>query len=78
MAKTTVEISDNLLTAAKSEAAARHTTLRALIEEGLERLLSDSDNTSEFRLRTASVGGDGAQDWHNLSDDDRTAVMYGS
>lgn len=78
MAKTTVEISESLLAAAKSEAATRRTTLRALIEEGLERLLSETEMIPEFRLRTASVGGEGAADWHEMSTDERTALMYGS
>lgn len=57
--KTTVEISDALLAAAKDRAHARGTTLRALIEEGLRRVLHEDAGQGEFRLREASFGGKG-------------------
>ena len=57
--KTTVEISDALLGAAKAEAARRGTTLRSLLEEGLRHVLEDAPNAQEFRLPDASVSGRG-------------------
>ena len=57
--KTTIEISDALLEAAKRYAGGRGTTLRALVEEGLRNVLDDSGATGGFTLRDASVGGKG-------------------
>jgi hypothetical protein len=74
--KTTVEISDSLLRAAKAEALARGVTLRALIEEGLERIVDPSSSTPSFALRNQSVGGNGARGWHDLTDDERVEAMY--
>jgi hypothetical protein len=72
-----VEIADDLLEAAKRAAKKRGTTLRALIEEGLERVLHDGDAIA-FQLRDASVTGGGARGWHQSTDDQRTAAMYAS
>ena len=57
--KTTVEIADPLLAAAKREAALRGTTVRALIEAGLRRVLDEREHSAPFRLRDVSFGGDG-------------------
>jgi len=60
--KTTVEISDSVLTAAKGTAQRERTTLRALIEEGLRLALERRERQAgraSFRLRDASVGGHG-------------------
>ena len=57
--KTTIEMSDPLFKSAKELAQRSHTTLRALIEEGLRRVISDSQvkAKSAFKLKNASVGG---------------------
>jgi hypothetical protein len=70
-----VEIADELLEAAIQAAATRHTTLRALLEEELQRILHDDDAMS-FRPGDASVSGAGARGWHQWTDDQRTAAMY--
>jgi len=57
--KTTVDIPDDLFRKAKRVAAAEHTTLRALLEEGLRIVLRGRDERPGFRLRDASIGGDG-------------------
>ena len=57
--KTTVEISDALLEAAKAEAAQRSTTLRSLLEEGLRRVLDEAAAPRGFALPDASVSGRG-------------------
>ena len=58
--KTTVEISDPLLRDARKVAAREDTTLRALIEQGLRRILSEKKKPKPaFKLRDASVGGKG-------------------
>lgn len=57
--KTTIEMSDPLFKSAKELAQRSQTTLRALIEEGLRRVISDSQvkTKSAFKLKNASVGG---------------------
>lgn len=59
--KTTVEISHTLLQQSKSLAAREHTTVRALIEEGLRRVLADRKAQRPFKLRDASFKGNGLQ-----------------
>lgn len=55
--KTTVQISDGLFNEARRE----HTTLEALIEEGLRRLISDRTGKESFHLRKESLKGQGLQ-----------------
>jgi predicted transcriptional regulator len=57
--KTTIEMSDPLFKSAKELAQRSQTTLRALIEEGLRRVISDSQVNAKlaFKLEDASVGG---------------------
>jgi hypothetical protein len=57
--KTTIEISDALLEAAKRRAAEKGTTLRMLMEEGLRRVLGEARARGAFVLRDASVAGEG-------------------
>jgi len=57
--KTTVEISDELLAEAKAIAARERTTLRALIDRGLREVLRQRYADRRFRLRDASVHGNG-------------------
>ncbi|MER3425079.1 MAG: DUF2191 domain-containing protein [Nitrospiraceae bacterium] len=57
--KTTVEIPDSLLNEAKRLAAKEHTTVRALIEQGLRRVLADRRRHTPFRLRKVTFKGQG-------------------
>jgi hypothetical protein len=57
--KTTVEISDELLTQAREVAARDGLTLRALIEAGLRDQIAKRRRPARFSLRDASVGGKG-------------------
>jgi hypothetical protein len=57
--KTTVEITDSLLEEARRRAERERTTLRALIEEGLRRLLADRRRAERFTLRRITFGGEG-------------------
>lgn len=59
--KTTVEIPDSLLEDAKQTAARERTTVRALIIEGLRRLLRERRAPAPFRLRKATFCGQGLQ-----------------
>lgn len=84
MPKTTIDIPANLLSEAKEVAARDGTTLRALVESGLRTVIDRRQRGREarFRLRDASVGGNGLQpefrgaDWDRIRDaayDDRGA-----
>lgn len=59
--KTTVEIPDALLEEARRVAVREGTTVRALVEEGLRRVLSQRTGTGKFQLRRASFKGRGLQ-----------------
>jgi len=57
--KTTIEISDSLLAAAKELAARERTTLRALVEAGLRRVIDEREQQPPFQLREVTFGGKG-------------------
>ena len=57
--KTTVEISDPLLNAARALAAREGVTLRTLVERGLRRVVSETKRPAPFKLRRASFKGKG-------------------
>jgi Bacterial antitoxin of type II TA system, VapB len=59
--KTTVEIPDSLLDQAKRLAAQEHTTVRALVEEGLRRIMTERKRARSFKLRKVSFKGNGLQ-----------------
>ena len=59
--KTTIEISDALLEEARRLASRERSTLRALIEDGLRRLLREKRSKQAFRLRKATFRGEGLQ-----------------
>ncbi|MCP4663242.1 MAG: DUF2191 domain-containing protein [bacterium] len=61
--KTTVNIADPLFLAAKRLAALRATTLKSVMEAALRSFLEQEESRARrFRLRDASVAGDGLQD----------------
>jgi hypothetical protein len=57
--KTTVEIPDALLERARAVSAREGTTMRALIEEGLQAVLRSRQTRDNFVLRDASFRGRG-------------------
>jgi Arc/MetJ family transcription regulator len=59
--KTTIEISDALLSEARRMAEKQGTTMRRLVEEGLRRVLRDQRAAKSFKLRKASFRGRGLQ-----------------
>lgn len=59
--KTTVDIPQPLLDEAKKLAANNRTTVRALVEEGLRRVIGEHQHPGKFRLRKASFKGEGLQ-----------------
>lgn len=74
--KTTIDLSDALFVMAKHVAHERQTSLRALVEEGLRRVLSDATIQVKpaFKLKDARVHGEemllpNARDWQQLEED---------
>jgi hypothetical protein len=59
--KTTVDIPQSLLDEAKKLAATNRTTVKALVEEGLRRVISEHQRSEMFRLRKATFKGKGLQ-----------------
>lgn len=59
--KTSVEIPDSLFEQAKRLASRERTTLRALIEEGLRRLIAERKAPKPFKLRRVTFRGKGLQ-----------------
>jgi hypothetical protein len=57
--KTTLDITDPLLREARQLAAREGTTLRALVERGLRRVVAEGKQKRAFRLRKASFKGRG-------------------
>jgi predicted ATPase len=58
--KTTIDLSDELATQAKTYAAQHKLTLRTLIEQGLRQVINTQPE-KKFRLRNASMQGKGLQ-----------------
>ncbi len=73
--KTTIEIQDSLLERAKQHAKRSHRPLRAIVEEGLRRVLSERTPSTAYKLVDASVGESKAVDplealsWQDLRDE---------
>ena len=57
--KTTIDISDALLREARKVAARHAMTLRALVEQGLRKVLAEKSRRVPFRQRKASFNGRG-------------------
>lgn len=57
--KTTIQIPDSLFEEARKVARRERTTLKALVEQGLRRIVSEHKRHHEFRLRKAAFKGHG-------------------
>ena len=72
--KTTVQIPDSLFKEARNVARQKHTTMKALIETGLRRVISEHRQRERFKLRKATFKGKGLQphlagvSWDQLRD----------
>jgi hypothetical protein len=73
--KTTIEIRDDLLVRAKRFAKRSGRPLRAVVEDGLRRVLADAPRGPAYELPDRSVGEPGQNDpleafsWHELRDE---------
>jgi hypothetical protein len=59
--KTTIEISDPLLERARQVAGREKTTVRALVEEGLRKVIEARQQAPGFKLRRITFKGSGLQ-----------------
>lgn len=59
--KTTIDIADPLLQAARKLAAKEGVGVKALVELGLRRVIAEKKSAGAFRLRKASFRGNGLQ-----------------
>jgi len=59
--KTTIQIPDTVFEEARKLAHREKTTLKALVEQGLRKVLSEHKQRNRFRLRKASFKGTGLQ-----------------
>ncbi len=72
--KTTIEIADELLLQAHKLAERENVSINSLVESGLRMALCEHEKMSSFKLRDASVGGEGLHpetqglDWDGLRD----------
>ena len=59
--KTTIQIPDSLFEEARRLAHREQTTLKALVEQGLRRIISERKQRKAFGLRKATFKGNGLQ-----------------
>jgi hypothetical protein len=75
--KTTIDIADGLLEQARQQAQRQGTTVRALVEQGLRTVLTDSPPLHGFKVRKASFGGAGLRaEWADASWDRIRDLAY--
>jgi Arc/MetJ family transcription regulator len=76
--KTTIDITDGLLAEAKQVAARKHTTVRALVEDGLRLVLDREKDEKPFKLRDGCVGGSGLRpEMRDASHEEWLDAVYG-
>ena len=76
--KTTLDISDPLLSQVRHIAARDGETLRSLVEQGLRQVVAErSAKRAPFKLRDCSVGSPGGEPlYERLSWEDKRALAY--
>ena len=74
--KTTVEIADPLFAEAKAEARRRGITVRALIEDGLRRVIAEP-TAAKYVLPDLSYGKAGpSDDWLGATWEEKLEIIY--
>lgn len=64
--KTTIDIADNLFRKAKQVARRDGTTLKSLVDEGLERVLREREQRQRSEIELVTFGGEGlAPEWRD-------------
>lgn len=77
--KTTIDIADALLERAKRHARRSGQPLRAVVEEGIRRVLAGAEATAPYQLPDLSVGdARGENPLESMSWPDLREVIYGS
>jgi hypothetical protein len=75
--KTTIDLPDPLLDQARKLAARQGVTFRTLVERGLRHVIAHDARTTGFKLRDASVDGEGLRPGvENLSWSELRAIVY--
>jgi hypothetical protein len=59
--KTTIDIPDALFSEARKLASREGTTLKAIVEQGIRRIISEHKRGTRFHLRKATFKGEGLQ-----------------
>lgn len=59
--KTTIQIPESLFNEARKLANEEQTTLKALMEEGLRRIIAEHRRRGSFKLKSATFKGNGLQ-----------------
>jgi hypothetical protein len=76
--KTTIDISDSLFDRAKRHSRKTGRPLRALVEEGLRRVLEEPETRPPYRLPDRSVGAaGGCNPLASMTWQDLRALIYG-
>lgn len=76
--KTTIDIADNLFLKAKEVARREGTTLKALVDEGLEHVLRERERRRRSRIELVTFGGEGlAPEWRDRGWDAIRDEIYG-
>jgi hypothetical protein len=77
--KITIDIPETLLRSARKIAVREGTTVRALVEQGLRRMIEHSNRRRTFHLRKVSFRGRGLRpELRNVSWKQLRALAYGS
>lgn len=72
--KTTIDISDGLMSRCRAVIGREHVTFRSLVEDGLNRVLAERQTRKPFKLPPVPVKGGGfrpgfdAADWAGIRD----------
>lgn len=75
--KTTVEITDTLFAQARQIAARDGMTFRALLEEGLRKVVADREHREPYIMPDRSVGGTGlSPEFQNATWDQIMEAIY--